>query len=443
MTTNTAGTRTPGNTHATLGAGTPARSDHQGGLALNYDETWMGIEAGLLYQQLTGDPTFPTGQVILPRLPEAFRVNFSPVRTAVPCLLGQVLHENNLRTAVFGNADPAPPTAGSLLYTHNRFAPWIAADHRGLVDYGDIGHPTLQPGAGLLPWETNYEYLVAKYQEFRAKADLLVLELGDFARLEALSPYLFDRQITVEKKRLFSRLDRFTQTIWPLFDGEHDTVILLTPTPSLVNLKQGAYLTPCLVWGKDFPAGFLSSPTTRRVGLVANVDLVPTVFRLFNLGLPTHIAGRAMTAGHKGELPTLLQFETKLNTISLFRRKVLPVLLNGVAFCLPLTFLSHHFTENTGFSSGKIDPPLPVAFHRLFIGPTRRLTLGLPTTPDGHSFFCWGDVCHRFFPYAPQQANPPSPAGSNPHSPTPGGNHGGTAVPFIVPSCPCPPWFDR
>ena len=339
MTTNTAGTRTPGNTHATLGAGTPARSDHQGGLALNYDETWMGIKAGLLYQQLTGDPTFPTGQVILPRLPEAFRVNFSPVRTAVPCLLGQVLHENNLRTAVFGNADPAPPTAESLLYTHNRFAPWLAADHRGLVDYGDIGHPTLQPGAGLLPWETNYEYLVAKYQEFRTKADLLVLELGDFARLEALSPYLFDRQITVEKKRLFSRLDRFTQTIWPLFDGEHDTVILLTPTPSLVNLKQGAYLTPCLIWGKDFPAGFLSSPTTRRVGLVANVDLVPTVFRLFNLGLPTHIAGRAMTAGHKGELPTLLQFETKLNTISLFRRKVLPVLLNGVAFCLPLTFL--------------------------------------------------------------------------------------------------------
>src|SRR5690606_1593516 len=57
------------------------------------------------------------------------------------------------------------------------------------------------------------------------------------------------------------------------------------------------------------------------------------------LGLPAHIAGRAMTAGHKGELPTLLQFETKLNTISLFRRKVLPVLLNGVAFCLPLTFL--------------------------------------------------------------------------------------------------------
>ncbi|NLC53953.1 MAG: hypothetical protein GX770_08315 [Firmicutes bacterium] len=340
ITTNTAGTRSAGNTHAPLGAGAPARSDHQGGLALNYDEIWMGIEAGLLYQQLTGDPSFPTGQVILPRLPEAFRLNFSPVRTVVPCLLGQVLHENRLRTAVFGNADPAPPTEENSYYTHNRFGPWLAANNRGLVDYGDVGNNTLQPGAGLLPWETDYRYLVAKYKEFRAKTDLLVLELGDFARLEALSSYLFDRQITAEKKRLYRRLEHFTQTIWPLFDLEHDTVILLTPTPSLNNLKQGAYLTPCLVWGKNFPAGFLSSPTTRHPGLVANVDLVPTVLQLFNLNTPVHASGRSMTAGHKGGVSALIQMEKKINAISLFRRKVLPVFLNGVALCLPLTFLA-------------------------------------------------------------------------------------------------------
>ena len=91
MTTNTAGTRSAGNTHATLGAGAPARSDQQGGLALNADEKWMGTGAGLLYQQLTGELSRPAGQVILLRLPEAFRLNFSPTHTAIPCLLGQVL----------------------------------------------------------------------------------------------------------------------------------------------------------------------------------------------------------------------------------------------------------------------------------------------------------------------------------------------------------------
>ncbi|HHW11993.1 MAG TPA: hypothetical protein GXX33_03195 [Firmicutes bacterium] len=340
ITTNTAGTRSAGNTHATLGAGAPALSDLEGGLALNADETWMGVTAGLLYQQLTGDQNFPAGQVFLPRLPEAFRLNFSPVRTAVPCLLGQVLHENQLRTAVIGNADPAPPAEGISAYTPNRFAPWLAANHRGLVDYGDVGHRTLQPGAGPLPWETNYQYLLAKYQEFKEKADLLVLELGDFARLETMAPYLFDRQITAEKERLFSRLDRFFQTLWPLLDLEQEIVILLTPTPSLANLKQGSYLTPCFIWGKGYPAGFLSSPTTRHPGLVANVDFAPTIFHLFNLETPAHTWGRAMTAGHKGTLPGLLRFETKLNTIGRFRRQVLPVFLNAVAFCLPLTFLA-------------------------------------------------------------------------------------------------------
>lgn len=340
MTTNTAGTRSAGNTHATLGAGAPARSDQQGGLALNADEKWMGTGAGLLYQQLTGELSRPAGQVILLRLPEAFRLNFSPTHTAIPCLLGQVLHENHRRTAVFGNADLAPAEEGDPGYTHHRFAPWLAADHRGLVDYGDVGRHTLQPGAGLLPWETNYRHLVAKYREYRAKADLLVLELGDFARLEALSPYLFDHQITTEKKRLFTRLDQFAQAIWPLFDAENETVILLTPTPSLANLKQGAYLTPCFIWGKNFPAGFLWSPTTRRPGLVANVDLAPTIFRLFNLETPVQAWGRSMEAGTKGTLPALLQLEAKLNTTSFFRRRVLPVYLNGVALCLPLALLA-------------------------------------------------------------------------------------------------------
>ncbi|NLM37809.1 MAG: hypothetical protein GX202_06755 [Firmicutes bacterium] len=339
LTTNTAGTRSAGNTHATLGAGAPARSDHQGGLALNADEIWLGIPAGLLYQQLTGDQNFPTGQVFLPRLPEAFRLNFSPVRTVVPCLLGQVLYENRLRTAVIGNADPAPPAPDRSDYTPNRFAAWLAANHRGLVDYGDVGPRTLQPGTGFLPWETNYQHLLAKYQEFKEKADLLVLELGDFARLEALAPYLFDRQLAAEKKRLYQRLDQFARNFWPLFNTEEEIVILLTPTPSLANLKQGAYLTSCFIWGKGYHAGLLSSPTTRHPGLVANVDFAPTIFRLFNLEPPAHTWGRAMTAGHKGTFPALLQFETILNTNGRFRRQVLPFFLNVVALGLPLTFL--------------------------------------------------------------------------------------------------------
>lgn len=338
MTTNTAGTRSPGHTHATLGAGTPALSDQTGGLALNSDEKWMDVEAGRLYQQLTGDPVFPAGKVILPRLAEAHRLNYTSARTAVPCLLGTVLKENHLTTAVLGNSDPAPPPEGAL-NAHCRFAPWLAADQRGLVDYGDVGARTLQPSAGVLPWETDYRYLADKYEAYRRKADFIVLELGDFARLDALSPYLFDRQIREERTRLLGRLDQFLKTLWSLVDWEKDLLILLTPTPSLTNLKAGAYLTPCLIWGKPFPPGLLSSPTTRRPGLVANVDLAPTILHFFNLETPAHTSGRLLTSLPGGDFSALLRMEKRINAISLFRRKAVPVFVTGAAFLLPLLLL--------------------------------------------------------------------------------------------------------
>ncbi len=339
ITTNTAGTRSPGNTHATLGAGSPALSDQPGGLALNFDEKWMGVEAGRLYQQLTGDPTFPAGKVVIPRLAEAHRLNFTPARVAVPCLLGTVLKENHLTTAVLGNADPAPPTEDAT-NAHHRFGPWLAADRRGLVDHGDVGDRTLQRAEGVLPWETDYRYLVAKYGEYREKADFIVLELGDFARLDALTPYLFDRQIRAERTRLFVRLDQFLQTLWSLLDWEQDLLILLTPTPSLANLKAGAYLTPCLIWGKAFPPGLLSSPTTRRPGLISNVDLAPTIFHHFNLETPAYTTGRVISSLPGGEFSALLRIEKKISAISLSRRKIIPVFLNSAAFLFPLLLLA-------------------------------------------------------------------------------------------------------
>ncbi|HHT48399.1 MAG TPA: hypothetical protein GXZ98_03810 [Firmicutes bacterium] len=331
ITTNTAGTRNPGNTHATLGAGAPALSDQAGGLALTLDENWMGVEADQLYQQLTGLPA--TGNVIMPRLPEAHRLNFAPTRAAVPCLLGTVLKENHLTTAVLGNSDPAPPPAGTTS-AYYRFGPWLAANQQGQVDYGDVGPRTLQRAEGIIPWEANYRYLAEQYRILREKADFLLLELGDFARLDALNSYLYDRRIQEEKPRLFERLDQFLRTLWPLLDWDQDLLILLAPTPPQVNLKQGAYLTPCLFWGKAFPPGLLFSPTTRQPGLVANVDLAPTILHFFNLQTPAAVTGRLVSPLPGKDLSTLLGMEKKINTISLFRRKTLPVFVNTTAFLL-------------------------------------------------------------------------------------------------------------
>ena len=99
MTTNTAGARTAGNTHATLAAGAPAMSDRPGGLALGFEEEWMGINGRELYHQLSGGES-PHAAIFIPQIAEALRLNYSASRIALPTLLGSTLTQNNLSCGV-------------------------------------------------------------------------------------------------------------------------------------------------------------------------------------------------------------------------------------------------------------------------------------------------------------------------------------------------------
>ncbi|HBK68979.1 MAG TPA: hypothetical protein DEB05_13540 [Firmicutes bacterium] len=335
MNTNSSGSRTSGNTHATLGAGSPAYSDRPGGLALNYDEEWMGIKAGTLYQQLTGD-NFPLHKVIIPRIAEATRLNFSPTRTSIPCLLGSVLKENHFSCSVLGNSDLAPPVAGNTYYSYSRFAPWLAADRHGLVERGDVGVKTIKPAKGLIPWESNYQYILDKYRQFREKTDLLILELGDLSRLDNLNSYLFDQMLLTEKKRLFASMDQFFQELWPILNFDQEVLILISPTPSTTNTRMGNLLTPLILWGGGYMPGLLNSPSTRRPGLVANIDLAPTVFRLFNINTPAYVSGRPITFSKQGGTEELLAMNKKISKTAFFRRKTLPFFLNLTSLVLPL-----------------------------------------------------------------------------------------------------------
>ncbi|NLW55504.1 MAG: hypothetical protein GX050_02565 [Firmicutes bacterium] len=367
MTTNTAGPRTAGNTHATLAAGAPALSDRPGGLALNFEEKWMGITGGELYRQLSGEHS-PQAAVFIPQIAEAVRLNYSASRIALPTLLGSTLKQNNLSCSVLGNSDPAPPVAGHPYTPYARFAPWLAADAAGLVDRGDIGPQTIQRSTGLIPWESNYQYLFEKYCTLRAETDLIILELGDFSRLETLIPYLFDQQVSTEKKRLFSRLEQFLQDLWPVIDFEQEMLILASPTPTSAALKTGNTLTPLLFWGKGTKPGFMTSPTTRRLGLVANLDLTPTILKLFGLDTPAFASGRPITYTATGNLEALLRMNQSLVRTTFFRRQTLPLFLSFSALALPFLLALYLFATKIDFSGS-------ASYHSWWLGSIYFLSL--------------------------------------------------------------------
>ncbi len=397
MTTNTAGARTPGNTHATIAAGAPALSDRPGGLALNFEEEWMGINGGELYRQLSGESSSQAA-VFIPQIAEALRLNYSASRTALPTLLGSTLKENNFSSAVLGNADPAPPSAGNIYTPYARFAPWLAADPAGLVERGDIGPQTLQRSNGLIPWESNYRYLFKKYCELRTESDLIILELGDFSRLEALKPYLFDQQVSTEKQRLFSRLEQFLQELWLVPDWEEELLILVSPTPSSAALKTGNTLTPLLFWGKGMKPGFLTSPTTRHPGLVANLDLAPTILQFFGVNIPAYVSGRPITCTATGNLEALLRINQRLVRTSLFRRQTIPLFLNFTALALPLLLALYLILPKLELPASAATYPwwydsmyflsiLPLSLHLTALFPADSLLVFLTISVGSAAFF--------------------------------------------------------
>ncbi len=75
-----------------------------------------------------------------------------------------------------------------------------------------------------------------------------------------------------------------------------DQVVVVVPSPSPAELKRANELTPMAVLASPsgHPGNTLVSPTTRRSGLVANVDLAPTLLHAFGVGTTGQLYGRGV-----------------------------------------------------------------------------------------------------------------------------------------------------
>lgn len=76
-------------------------------------------------------------------------------------------------------------------------------------------------------------------------------------------------------------------------DPDRDLLLLLSPDPGRPAGGQWSYLAPLLIWGAGWGGGLASSATTRTPGLLANVDVLPTVLAHLGLSAPAGLEGHA------------------------------------------------------------------------------------------------------------------------------------------------------
>ncbi|MDI6907184.1 MAG: hypothetical protein QMC81_06845 [Thermoanaerobacterales bacterium] len=286
MNTNTGGARNVENTHATIGAGSRAIATGAGMEAYNAAEMLHNQTAAAEYLRRTGVEAAPGGVVhlgIAAVRSESARLPY----TVRPGALGSALHAAGLRTAVFGNAD--------WLGVARRPAALLAMDQRGYVDAGDVGRSllTVDPAfPGIL--RTDYDKLWQAFQG--SDQDMVVLDLGDLSRLDEGRQDVLPGVFATQRALALDRAGTFLGRVWETLDPDRDLLVVVVPTPPAQAIIEGSTLAPVIMAGAGVNGDTLTSASTRRPGIVLNIDMAPTVLRFFNLPQPSEMDGRPILA---------------------------------------------------------------------------------------------------------------------------------------------------
>jgi len=285
LNTNTGGIRNVENTHATIGAGSRIIATEGGFRAFNALERWGDEPALEGFKRLTGFEA-ESKNVLHLGIARIIRETEKLRYDALPGALGSALHQNGLTTCVLGNAD--------WNGVYRRHAVTMAMDSRGIVDCGDVSRDMLVfdtsfPGA----YRTDYDAILNSFRRF-TDSSLVVIETGDLSRLDEARKDVLPSVLQQQKKAALARVDGLVAAIYKELKPEKDLLIVVTPTPSTEAIIDDKTLTPVVVAGPGFGEGLLTSPATRREGVVQNIDLAPTVLAYLGLTPSREMYGRAM-----------------------------------------------------------------------------------------------------------------------------------------------------
>jgi hypothetical protein len=299
MNGNTAGAQTPENCYATIGAGVHITANGTASWGFNAREKLEKGTAGEEFYRRTGLVVEP-GSLVQLGIVRIHKQNQRLPYKATAGALGSALHRAGLKTAVLGNADVPQGLRREALS--------IAMDERGIVDYGNVGATMLVsdpsfPGG----MRTGYEKLLQAFDRLPQDTALVVLETGDLSRLEEMRTDTRDDVFNMQRQLTLKRLNELVGNLISRLDPQRELLLIISPTPGKSDTENPQYLTPIIAYGAGVTPGMLSSPTTKRAGIVMNTDIAPTVLQFLNIEIPGEMTGQPMhiSAREKVEVSVL------------------------------------------------------------------------------------------------------------------------------------------
>jgi hypothetical protein len=302
MNTVGASARTPEAAYVTISAGAHAAATSQAG---EFAGAWERLEEGSAWEvflRRTGVRTSKRAILCL-GLPSILNANLERATGATPGALGGMVSQLG-RTACIGCPDAPKPRASI-----ERFAPLLVMRRSGIVDEGDVSSDLLRPDPSA-PFGVSTDPIKLERAFLKTDAAVVVVDLGETSRAEAYRPWLAPEAALHHRLEAVRRADLLVRRLMRHVNLRHTVVCLVSGFPPLS--LDGRVETPGFVSFTGLPAGVLASSTTQTPGLIANIDILPTVAELLKLRKPEDVlltGSPARVVPAEGHLQELCAFE--------------------------------------------------------------------------------------------------------------------------------------
>lgn len=292
----------------TINSSSKAYSSYETASFFNLDS-----ETKAIYERRTGNNVGDSsiGNVEINKL---YSLNANKNYDSVIGALGENLQKNGYKTAVFGNSD----TADSFVRT----SCLIAMNREGLIDFGNVDDILVKDMTYPYGIKTDYEKVIEEMDKTKSKASLFIIETGDLDRLREYGTKLSEKTFSFHRQRILLDIDNFIGKLFNEIIDDNCLFLLVSPN-SPDDRIDNSKLSPLVIWGSKEYKGLLTSSTTRREGIVSNIDIAPTITNFLNADSDNFVGHVIQSVDNQEKLSFIKYLNTRTNIVSGLRPKYL------------------------------------------------------------------------------------------------------------------------
>ncbi|MEG0249865.1 MAG: hypothetical protein RR561_03450 [Peptostreptococcus sp.] len=242
--------------------------------------------------------------------------------------LGDTLISNDKKIAVLGNSDYYDDEGKAL---NNRDFCLSVMDSKGRIYGGNIDDINKKNSNFPYGISTDYKKLEKETDKYYKESDLLFVNLGDTFRLDEYKENLNEKTYKKMKFSIYNEVSNYIEYVMNMA-GPNDTVYIMSSFPSKLDYANNRRLAPIVRFDmSDKTKGILQSSTTRRDGVLANMDIGVDVLNRFGLKNKEMVGRKLISKPMGNNIEFLLKDYKKIVAVSSIRMEIINIYVTFIS----------------------------------------------------------------------------------------------------------------